>query len=122
MKKIIMVFTLVIVMAGTAEALNEFYGNQMVKICFGRNGTTLSDRMLSSTYCNGYIDGVLNRSAILLNGLGTEATFCIPNNITDLQIENIIKNHLDNNPRLLHQPATFLITVAMEKAFPCPAK
>lgn len=120
--KTLLALALVMMMAGSAEALNNFNGHQMIKFCFGRNGSTLTDRMISSTYCNGYIDGILNPATFLLNNLGSDPTFCIPEKTTSIQVQDIIKKYLDDNPRLLHQFVPFLISLAMQKEFPCRGK
>ena len=117
MKKIL-AFAQVMMLGGSAEALENFYGHQMIKLCFGRNGPG----PLSATYCNGYIAGVLNPASFMLNNLIAEPTFCIPKETTNNRVQDIIKKYVDNNPHLLHQPVTFLIIEAMEKEFPCADK
>ena len=45
--------------------------------------------------------------------------YCIPNNVTQGQVLDVIVKFLEDHPQNRHQNATVLISVALRDAFPC---
>jgi hypothetical protein len=106
-------------------------GNDMLSKCkpffddiMGTPNTsaTFSEK-LDSTYCAGYIAGVLDVEAAWrrVEGESSKAThYCLPaDGIPNEQVLRILKKWLDKNPEKLHLRADFIVHAAILEAFPC---
>jgi hypothetical protein len=106
-------------------------GNDMLRKCkpffddiagTPNTSTTFTEK-LDSTYCAGYIAGVLDVEAVWrkLEGESSKAThYCLPaDGIPNDQVLRILKKWLDNNPEKLHWRTDLIIHTALVKAFPC---
>ncbi len=81
--------------------------------------------------CSFYIDGiveVLSDLQAATRGLPTDSyqpardlakPFCLPENSTKGQVKDIVKRYLSEQPEKRHGIAWYLISVALQEAFPC---
>lgn len=70
----------------------------------------------------GYMSAMLQTFINLgeFNDCGIINSVCIPvKSISSLQAVSIVKKYLENNPKMLHLPAWYLVLFAFEQAFPC---
>jgi len=69
--------------------------------------------------CIGYIMGVVDTHAIVVNWDGSEMRFCLPRSIQGSQLVRVATKHLKENPQDLHLAASGLVIAALHFAFPC---
>ena len=88
------------------------------------NGSELQKRCNSkiSTVENGcklYVAGVIDSYAFLAEAKNLENRICIPDGVGVGQLQSIVIKHLSEHPNDLHNSASYLVLVAIRKAFPC---
>ncbi len=49
------------------------------------------------------------------------AGYCLPQNVTNLQILKMVIAWLDDHPQALIRPAGYLVAPALNNTFPCPS-
>ena len=99
-------FLILSLVAGSAQAGTFWDGNKL----HGKlNGNTIEQMQAL-----GYIMGVAD-------ALDT-ATICAPNNVTAGQINDMMKNYLENYPAVRHLAADSLISVVIGRMWPCDKK
>ena len=103
MKKLILTLALV---AGTAQAGTFWDGNKLYN--------KLQGNTMEQMQALGYIMGVAD-------ALDT-ATICAPNNVTAGQINDMMKNYLENYPAVRHLAADSLISLVLGRMWPCEKK
>ena len=103
MKRLILALALVV---GTAQAGTFWDGNTLYNKL---NGSTMEQMQAL-----GYIMGVAD-------ALDT-ATICAPNNVTAGQINDMMKNYLENYPAVRHLAADSLISLVLGRMWPCEKK
>lgn len=90
---------------GPALAASDFTGSALLEIC--RGGERL-------TYCLGYIRGVAE-SLDLREGAG----LCMPSEVTEDGMRDVVIRYLVANPQVQQDPAVELTRLALITAFPC---
>jgi hypothetical protein len=76
-------------------------------LCFGMVDGIMETQMLWSTEDSHHHDAMYHG--------------CIPTEVTVGEAVKVIMKFLNDNPNELHQRDTFLIGIALVKAYPCPA-
>jgi hypothetical protein len=100
--RFVLVSTLLLLSSNLAHA-GFIDGNELWKSCDRKEG-----------FCNGYIQGVVDASE------GRERSyFCLSEKVMSSQARDVVINWLRDNPAERHNPAAWLVTVAMMDAFPC---
>ena len=103
MKRLILTLALV---AGAAHAGTFWDGNKLYN--------KLQGNTMEQMQALGYIMGVAD-------ALDT-ATICAPNNVTAGQINDMMKNYLENYPAVRHLAADSLISLVLGRMWPCEKK
>ena len=103
MKRLILTLALV---AGTAQAGSFWDGNKLYN--------KLQGNTMEQMQALGYIMGVAD-------ALDT-ATICAPLNVTAGQVNDMMKNYLENYPAVRHLPADSIINVVLGRMWPCEKK
>jgi hypothetical protein len=105
------------VMAVSAGARADFLsGNDLYARC-------TSAFVTDQSFCNGYIAAITDASWDLKpnnipgNVLGFRQ--CMPNEVTNRQATDIVKQFLAGHPAYRHASASFLAANALAEAFPC---
>ncbi|NYT76624.1 hypothetical protein H0A71_06440 [Alcaligenaceae bacterium] len=80
-------------------------GNKLLSDCEGQ---------YSNMYCMGYIVGALDTW-----GARPGLRLCIPEDVTQGQMQDITVKYLRNNPETRNHKATWLVAMAAQEAFPC---
>jgi len=75
-----------------------------------------------SPKCMGYIMGVVDLRQLIdkYSGGVDFIKYCLPDNSTDKQISLVYENYYKKHPEQGATMASFLVTVALTEAFPCP--
>ena len=97
---------ILLVVSGTAHAGTFWDGNKL--------HNKLQGNTLEQMQALGYIMGVAD-------ALDT-ATVCAPTNVTAGQLNDIIKNYLENTPAVRHLAADSLISAVLGRVWPCQKK
>lgn len=75
--------------------------------------------------CFGMVDGIMETQELwsAVDSQHREAMYhgCIPSEVTVGEAVKVVMKFLNDNPNRLHQKDTFLIGIALAKAYPCPA-
>ena len=94
-----------------AEEKPYFSGQELLNDC-------TSKKALPRGFCIGFVNGLVN--GYVFSDRNTY--LCPPANSNVGQWERVIIKYLEDNPQMLHEPASVLAINAMFEAFPCPAK
>lgn len=119
-------------------------GNDLLDACKEgirmMEGEKLSSNALTgATFCSGYISGFSDGMAstagfnaskkinlkdvtreVALQEVRNYSIFCTyGNKVTNLQKTRVVVRYLEQNPQLLHEPESILVTKALSEAFPC---
>ncbi len=108
--------TIFLIFSATFFTVDESYasfdtGNELKKFCASDEPDVLYG------FCMGLISGVYegyNTATEIL-----DRAHCVPKGVTRIQMRDVVKNFMDENPQLLHKEAAFIIMVALIKNFPC---
>ena len=103
MKKLILVLVLV---AGTAQAGTFWDGNKLYN--------KLNGSIFEQGQALGYIMGAADAM--------DSVVVCAPLNATAGQMQDMVKNYLDNYPAVRHFAADTLISVVLGRVWPCDKK
>jgi len=136
----------VLLVAGFSSAPQMSWGdgNDLLRACKEgirmMEGEKLSSNAVSgATFCSGYISGFSDGMAstagfnaskrinakdvtadVALQEVRKFSIFCIyGNKVTNLQKTRVVVRYLEQNPQLLHEPESILVTRALSEAFPC---
>lgn len=117
MKNLIIAMALMIVMVGTAEAdtleFKAFHtGLDFLQKCEEKKAHI-------QTQCIGYIEAVVDTVGYLSFWWEKNTPICMPGEVFNLQLRLIVTRFFNENPKLLHLPAQFLVIQALNKAYPC---
>lgn len=93
--------------------------NDAIKVFNNGNYSTRSYeagllQLENSAYCNGYISAIAD---VAISG----KLICVPMNSIYEQYVRIVTRYFNNNPNQLSYSAPYLISTALEQAFPCSA-
>jgi len=82
---------------------------------FGMTGNKLkkyadSELDLNRGIFYGYITGILD---------ARKKETCLPQGVTNGQINTVVENYLKDHPEVLHFPADDIVVVAIQKSWPC---
>ena len=103
MKKLILVLVLV---AGTAQAGTFWDGNKLL--------SKLRGETMEQMQALGYIMGAADAMDTVV--------VCAPLNATAGQMQDMVKNYLENYPAVWHLAADSLISVVLGRVWPCDKK
>jgi len=103
--------TLSILLALPFSANAAITGNELHAFCSGQD----------TGLCMGIITGTVSgfKFAELAHKKETTPLICVPDNVTNNQIIDIVKNYLRDKPGERHNSATSAILYAVRDAFPC---
>lgn len=97
---------LLVAAMATGPALAGFHtGNSLLEQC--KRG----DQM----YVLGYVVGVTD----LMITFATTEKLCFPNQVTALQLKDVVCQFIDKHPERRHETADYLAFVALYETFPC---
>lgn len=85
-------------------------GNELKRGCDNATG-------YGAGYCLGFVVGTIRGYAKATNL--KKSGICIPNAVTNQQLESIVKLYMANNPNKLHESPELLILSATQEAFAC---
>jgi hypothetical protein len=103
MKKLLLCLTL---LCSTAQAQYQ-NGNNIYQDLIG---TSVTQQMFALGYVIGVVDTYI----------GVE--LCVPKDVTQGQLMDVVTNFLGNRPQIRHQPADILVLVALGQHWPCKEK
>lgn len=105
----------------TAEAQSIFNGNGFYSQCGDAKAGSFE-----AAYCLGFVVGLSTvdppTTARTLEDFKSRRgqVYCQPNGITNGQIYEIVRDYVRRTPRYRHMGMTYLYTLAMNEAYPCP--
>lgn len=79
-------------------------GNQLLELCSGQN-----------PLCTGYVTGVTDARDGDPHGI----QFCIPEGVTQAQLQEVVVNYLRKSPKRSF-PAAIMVSGALSEKFRCP--
>lgn len=86
------------------------------------NGKTHIDAEGASVveiHCMGFIAGVADTLSVLKSRSLNPYRACVPDEVTEGQLEKVFKKYADDHPEQLHLSAADVVSTALAKAFPC---
>ena len=89
-------------------------GEQLLTACI--NNSVDLDR----GNCWGYLSGFIEVIALTSQKDAINPTFCLTENTTLAQYQRVVIGFGSEHPEILHLGAAFLVSQALENAFPCP--
>jgi hypothetical protein len=124
-RSLLLAWTVAVVLVWTGASRGhcwELNGNALLADCadairvLDRGGRTTSmQEAYNYGLCRGYVGGVVQ-------GNLPDATMCLADGVTDVQLIRIVMQYLRDRPQLLHHHQSTLILTAVRAAFPCPAR
>lgn len=100
MKKVLLSLLL---MCSTAQAQYQS-GNELYSDLIGR---TDAEQMFALGYVVGVVDAYIHKEV------------CVPQNVTQGQLAEVVKQFLGSRPQVRHQPADILVVLAVRQHWPC---
>lgn len=91
-------------------------GNDLLKYCEEAEKRTGSG--IDFGVCHGYIQGVIDGSAISVLSGGTDKAIKVPAGVNSKQLVDIVVTYLRANPEVRHYVASDLVYIALKRAFP----
>jgi hypothetical protein len=70
-------------------------------------------------HCMGFISGVADMLSVLKYRSLNSYRACVPDGVTEEQLEKIFKKYADDHPEQLHLSAADVVSTAIATAFPC---
>ena len=126
MKRLILVLAILLLLPSVVFGVVS--GNDLKNLCFAEKEKT-SDKVTKEwldVSCMLYVQGtILGWKAGMIMGSRDEMAdknngrICISENSIATEWASIVTKYLKSHPEKLHQPATFMVIMAMEEAFPC---
>ena len=95
--------------------------SEAVKMLDSSGGSALGG--LKGGFCLGYIEGIVDYNvvtSVLILDKPDGTFFCPPQNVTVGQYARILTKFLRENPEILHESNSLVVTKAFGNAFPCP--
>ena len=71
------------------------------------NAASIGVRMFAFGYVIGVVDTVIGKQ------------LCIPRDVTQGQLEEVVKNFLDTKPQVRHLPADVIVIIALDQYWAC---
>jgi Rap1a immunity proteins len=107
MARAITIAALVGMLAATPAVANEgFTADTLHRFCEG-----------SGDFCVGFAAGVMN--GMVIGRWGTESGVCLPQAVMTFgQLQGVIAKYLRGHPEQWHNPATFVVAMAISTAWP----
>ena len=115
--KRLFIMALIVGMASPASA-GFVDGNKLYKKCSVKNDSSAVFYM-EDAFCAAYINGVIDAIDGKSRGSSGGFFFCMPNNVSSKQAQDVVKNWLTNNPAERHYNAASLVAAALSESFPC---
>lgn len=111
MKHFGLVLVLLVAASGSAQKLMNWgsTGNDLIALCKDGDDDASSSlpKLLHAANCEGFIYGVVE----------SHPNLCVPDGVTERQMEKMIYAYTDKNPAFLHYPAAVIVYSAMEDGF-----
>lgn len=79
-------------------------GNELYNDLIGR---TDAEQMFALGYVVGVVDAYIQKEV------------CVPQNVTQGQLSEVVKQFLASRPQIRHQPADILVVLAVRQHWPC---
>ena len=120
MKKLIAIFLLLFFYSAAANS-ETFSGNKLLEMIQSKEwankygGLQYILGVLEAKVMQAYKDNLRTAKDVKLD----EPAFCIPENVTNRQVLDIVENFLINNPADRHEQALPLVQIALGDAFNC---
>lgn len=93
-------------------------GNELLEWCKNADNPA-DDRLVTSGFCLGTMQTVLELMMGLKDSLPAELRLCVPPQITAGQAAKITVKYMQGNPEMLHNGGVALTLMAMQHAYPC---
>jgi hypothetical protein len=74
---------------------------------------------VQTSFCLGYLSGLLDMTAIWEVTAGPRGVFCVPRGVLRAHAARIVVHYLHEHAAKLHEDGAALIILAMKEAFPC---
>lgn len=112
-KKTFAVFAFLIPLLPSAHA--SFTGNEMHSLCEVKS---------TEVHCRYFIEGAVDGMIVINEGSKSSGNsknylFCLPEQITGRQTQDIAIKFIKENPALRHEPASILVYRSLRTSFPC---
>ena len=104
---------LVVFLPWSFEVSAENTGNELLEICEEKND------MSALGACRGYINGAAHVLSSPYLKIHLPVTICLPPTSKWSQVEDVVVNYLQSNPKNRHYSARVLIWRALQEAWPC---
>lgn len=92
-----------LLVCSTAQAQYQS-GNELYSDLIGR---TDAEQMFALGYVVGVVDAYIQKEV------------CVPQNVTQGQLSEVVKQFLASRPQIRHQPADILVVIAVKQHWPC---
>jgi hypothetical protein len=103
MRKIL--FASLLLLCGVSQAHSQYQSGNNLHA--DMNASNISTRMFAFGYVIGVVDTVIGKQ------------LCISRDVTQGQLEEVVKIFLDSRPQVRHLPADVIVIVALEQYWPC---
>jgi Ssp1 endopeptidase immunity protein Rap1a len=107
-------FILLVSASAHAQRVSTTTGNELLESCEAKGS-------FKEAFCLGYITGVTDLDQMNASVFPEHRRSCVPENVTNGQIRDVIVRYLTDHPEERHMLAAILVAEAMGKAFPCKA-
>jgi len=95
-----------------AQRVSLTTGNKLLEACESKGE-------FDQEFCHGYITGVSDMEGINTAAHPEQRRSCIPEDVTNGQIKDVVLKYLRDHPEDRHLLAAILIVEAVSKAFSC---
>ncbi len=101
-------------------AASAMTGNQLLDACT-KGQAPSNEAVLAHVACGAYIAGVVDLDPVINPYMRVQGLpgFCLPQDVTNNQLTNLVIQRLRNAPADNHMPGGILVVQAMVDAFPC---
>jgi len=99
-------FASLLLLCGVSQAQSQYQSGNNLHA--DMNAASIGVRMFAFGYVIGVVDTVIGKE------------LCIPKDVTQGQLEEVVKNFLDTKPQVRHLPADLIVIIALDQYWPCP--
>jgi hypothetical protein len=103
-------------LSANADGVNFYTGNTLMNLVSSDDRNNVS---FDSGVLIGFIAGTVDANSAAWDISGTA---CIPHGVSLIQLKEIFKKYLKENPQQWHAPGVVLLGYALGKSFPCTRK
>lgn len=117
MRKGLIAWTIAMLILGSPYAFAVSSGNELLNVCQSNVST-------HNGQCIGFIQGVSIGVELgeAFHGHKDLSDVCIPGNVNNAQLKDIVLIYLRQNPAKRHEPAVFAVVHSLRNAFPCGSR